>query len=138
MHKKDYGHEVRHHGSTSVRIALVLLGTLLVALGIAGIFIPVLPTTPLLLLAAACYARSSIRFYNWIMNNKYFGPAIRDWRKYRSIPKRAKYTAMVLILATFGSSILFLAPRVYLQLALGFIGISLLVFMQRIPVREKE
>lgn len=136
MEKQDYSHEVTHNASFSMRVILVILGTLFVVIGIAGIFLPVLPTTPFLLLAATCYARSSRRFYNWIMNNKVFGPIIREWRQYRAIPKRAKITAMVLIVLTFGSSIIFFVPYVWLKIVLGIFCLTALFFMWRIPVRE--
>jgi len=136
MGKQDYSHEVTHHGSLSVRILLVFLGTLFVVIGIVGIFLPILPTTPFMLLAAACYAKSSSRFYNWIMNNKVFGPIIREWREHRSIPRKAKYYAMVLLVLTFGSSILFFVPVFYVQLMLGVMCIGMLIFMWRIPVRD--
>ncbi len=136
MEKQDYSHEVTRHGSLSVRIFLVVLGTLFVIIGIIGIFLPILPTTPFMLLAAGCYAKSSSRFYNWIMNNRIFGPIIREWRQYRSIPRKAKYTAMVLLVLTFGTSILFFVPIFYVQLALTAMCIGMLIFMWRIPVRD--
>lgn len=63
-----------------VRILLIVCGTLSLALGILGIFLPVLPTTPFLLLAAACYARSSKRFYHWLMNTPWCGEYIHNYR----------------------------------------------------------
>ncbi|HSD61334.1 MAG TPA: YbaN family protein [Burkholderiales bacterium] len=65
MDRQDYSHHVRKHRLFTVRLLFAGLGTLFVALGILGFFLPVLPTTPFLLLAAGCYARASGRFYNW-------------------------------------------------------------------------
>jgi len=71
-----------------VRVALIVVGTISTALGILGIFVPILPTTPFLLLAAACYSRSSQRFYDWLLNNKYFGNYIRNYLEKKGIPLR--------------------------------------------------
>lgn len=136
MERQDYSHEVNHTNSHSLRIILVILGTLFVIIGVIGIFLPILPTTPFMLLAAACYAKSSSRFYNWLMNNKIFGPIIREWRQYRAIPKRAKIMAMFLLVITFGSSILFFVPILWVKILLACMCLSMLYFMWRIPVRE--
>ena len=85
MQPHDFSHEISVHPSRAVRVALVVAGTGFVGLGILGAFLPVLPTTPFMLLAAACYARASTRFYNGLLNNRAFGPTIREWRRYRSI-----------------------------------------------------
>ncbi len=83
--QRDYSDHVRKHPSPSVRVALVLAGSGFVVVGLAGIFLPVLPTTPFLLLAAACYARASRRFYNALLNNRLFGPAILEWQQHRAM-----------------------------------------------------
>lgn len=68
----------------------IALGTLSLALGILGIFLPLLPTTPFLLLTAALYFKSSPRLYNWLLNHKHLGPYIRNFRENKAIPLRAK------------------------------------------------
>lgn len=70
------------------------LGWLFVALGLVGIPLPVLPTTPFLLLALWCFARSSQRFHDWLYNHRLFGPPLREWQAYRVIPLRAKVIAL--------------------------------------------
>lgn len=136
MEKRDYSAEMRKHNSLTVRLAFLTLGTLFVALGIAGIFLPVLPTTPFMLLAATCYARASTRFYNWLLNNRIFGPTILEWRRYRSIPYRVKWTAMVLMGATLTLSILYFVPWPELQIALAIFGILLGAYLYNIPSRD--
>jgi uncharacterized membrane protein YbaN (DUF454 family) len=74
-----------------IRILLIITGTLFVGLGIVGIFIPVLPTTPFLLLAAACYARSSRKFHEWLLNNRWFGDYIRNYLQGKGFPKKVKF-----------------------------------------------
>lgn len=77
-----------------LRGVFLVLGLFFVGLGIVGAFLPVLPTTPFMILAAACFARSSIRLEAWLLNHKRFGPLLREWRARGAIPRRAKYAAL--------------------------------------------
>ncbi|TAN86240.1 MAG: DUF454 domain-containing protein [Gallionella sp.] len=137
MERRDYSHEVRKHRFLWVRLAYGALGTLFLLLGIIGAFLPVMPTTPFLLLATACYARSSRRFYNWLMNHPAFGPLIVEWRTYRSIPWRVKLIAIAMMALTFGSSILFFVHGIGLQLAMAFFGLTMAAWLYRIPSRDR-
>lgn len=135
--RRDYSHEVRKHRFMWVRLAFAALGTLFLLMGIAGVFLPVLPTTPFLLLATACYARSSRRFYNWLMNHAVFGPLIIEWRTYRSIPWKVKLVAVATMVLTFGSSILFYIRDGRLQSGLAVFGLIMAVWLYRIPSRDR-
>ena len=86
-----------------MKVLLLFLGTLCLVLAIVGIFVPVLPTTPLLLLTAYCYYRSSERMYTWLMSHPHLGPYIKNFREHRMIPRRVK----VYILILLWSSLLF-------------------------------
>ncbi len=83
-----------------INLALKATGGLFVALGVVGIFLPLLPTTPFLLLAAACFARSSPAFHDWLVEHHLLGPYIRDWQRDRSIPLPAKVTAVLMMAAS--------------------------------------
>lgn len=133
---QDYTHHVRKHPSYPVRVALVIAGSCCVVAGIAGIFLPVLPTTPFLLVAAACYARASHRFYNALLNNRAFGPAILEWQQHRSIRYRTKVSAIVLMSATLATSIVFFVDGGVLQALLAVLGVLLAVYLYRIPSRN--
>lgn len=133
---RDYSHEVRKHQFLGVRLAFAALGTLFLLLGIIGIFMPILPTTPFLLLTTACYARSSRRFYNLLMNHPAFGPLIVEWRTYRSIPWRVKLVAVATMALTFGSSIIFFVRDGWLQLALTVFGLLMVTWLYRVPSRD--
>lgn len=135
--KIDYSAEMNRHDSPAMRLLFVGLGTLFLLLGIAGAFLPVLPTTPFMLLAAGCYARASSRFYNWLLNNPTFGPTILEWRRYRSIPWRTKLTAIALMAMTLGISIVFFVPWPELQMALALFGLLLATGLYRIPSRDR-
>jgi uncharacterized membrane protein YbaN (DUF454 family) len=85
---------------------LITLGLVFVGLAILGIFLPVLPTTPLLLLALACFAKSSEKLHDWLLTNKTFGPLIRQWHETRSMPRKAKVYAIIAIFIAGGISLL--------------------------------
>lgn len=136
-HRKDFTGHVRKHPSLSVRAALVLVGSGFVVLGLAGILLPVLPTTPFLLVAAACYARASRRFYNALLNNRLFGPAILEWQQHRAIDYRTKLTAIALMSLTLAVSIVFFVKDASLQSVLALLGLLLAAWLYRIPSRDR-
>jgi len=107
-----------------VRVLLIVAGTISTGLGILGMFLPLLPTTPFLILAAACYARSSDRFYNWLLNNRWFGSYIRNYLQKRSISLRAKVFTLALLWVVIGCSVAFAAESVALRLILVLIAIG--------------
>jgi hypothetical protein len=121
-----------------VRWVLLGAGWLFVVLGVLGAVLPVLPTTPFILLAAACFARSSQRFYDWLLANRVFGPLIRDWRAHRTIPNRARWTGIAMIVVFLGSSVVFFVEHPAVRAVLVAIGIGLVVFLYRLPTREAE
>jgi hypothetical protein len=127
---------VQEHASPLVRALLLTAGTLCVALGLLGIALPLLPTTPFLLLAAACYARASRRFYGWLLSNRTFGPLIYEWRRHHSIPYRTKISAILLMSATLATSIIFFVKLLWLQIGLALMGVVLAIWMYRLPSRD--
>ena len=86
-----------------MKTLLAILGAVSLALGIAGIFLPLLPTTPFLLLSAALWVRSSPRLYAWLLAHPRMGPYIRDFREHRAIPLRAKLLSLTLLWLTLGA-----------------------------------
>lgn len=94
----------------------LILGLLCVALGLVGAFLPILPTTPFLLLAAFCFARSSKRLHAWLINHKIFGPPISDWQEKGAISRPAKRLAIVSMVAVFSLSIVLKIPLYALAL----------------------
>ena len=133
---QDYSHEVRKHDSLAVRVVFGLLGAAFLAAGAVGIFVPVLPTVPLWLVAAACFARSSTRVYNWLLNHRHFGPGIREWRHHRSIPYRAKRAALLLLAVSFAVTLVFFLDAWPARLAMGAGGLLLAGWIWRIPSRD--
>lgn len=109
-----------------MKILYIILGSLSLGLAVLGIFLPLLPTTPLLLLAAALYLRSSQRLYSWLMNHPKLGPYIRNFQVYKAIPRRAKIVSVTMVWVTIGYCILFVLKPLWLRIAMGLLatGIS--------------
>lgn len=97
------------------KVALIVLGSFSLLLGIIGIFLPLLPTTPLLLLAAGCYLRSSDKLYKALIRNKYLGSYIKNYQEKRAIPKNTKILAITLLWVSIGSSVIFLISKIFVR-----------------------
>ncbi|MGO2335193.1 DUF454 family protein [Providencia sp.] len=119
------------------KIFLIMVGWLAVILAFAGVILPVLPTTPFLLLAAWCFSRSSPRFHHWLLYRSWFGGYIRHWQKYKGLPKGAKPKAIGLILITFSFSI-WVVSFWWLKIGLLALLCWLLFFMYRLPVVDEQ
>ncbi|HMV71195.1 MAG TPA: YbaN family protein [Pseudomonadales bacterium] len=126
----------RLHTSRAMRVAFIALGMIALGLGIAGVVLPVLPTTPFVLLAAACFARGSQRFHDWLLAHPLFGPIIIEWNEYGSIPWRTKIVAIVLMSTTLTVSIVFFIEPRWLQAALALLGMLLATWLYRVPSRD--
>ena len=120
------------------RILLLVAGTLSVALAILGIFLPLLPTTPLLLLAAWCYARSSERFYRRLLANRWLGPYIRNYREGRGMAARAKASSLVVLWLAMSVTIGVVTPVWWVSLLLVGIGSGISIFLLRLPTCRQE
>lgn len=113
-------------------------GFLLTGLAVVGLFLPLLPTTPLLLLAAACFARSSEKWHRWLTEHKVFGPIIRNWHENRCIPRKAKITAVASIILFGTYAIGFAIVNPYIQIPGAILLLFGLVFVVRIKVCGDE
>ena len=109
--------------SRAKRWALIGLGTVMVGLGVIGIFLPILPTTCFLLGAAACYGRSSERFYEWLFSNRLFGDYLRTYRDDRAMPGKIKYGSIVLLWVSIGISALVFVDLLWLKALLALIAV---------------
>ena len=111
---------------------LVILGWLSTVVGIVGIILPILPTTPFLILALVFFSKSSPRFHQMLLNNDWFGPTLKQWEERKSISRKVKYKAILLIIITFLISIIVFDGRIHIQLMLVGIAMILLIFIWRI------
>jgi len=105
------------------KLFYIILGSLSTALAFLGIFLPLLPTTPFLLLAAFFYLRSSEKLYNWLLNHKIFGRYLKNYLKNRSIPVRIKIAVVIILWITILSTILFFLDEFIIRLLLVLIAI---------------
>ncbi|ENA3446222.1 DUF454 family protein [Yersinia enterocolitica] len=115
------------------RWLLIALGWLAVVLATLGAVLPLLPTTPFLLLAAWCFARSSPRFHHWLLYRSWFGSYIRTWQQHRALPPGVKWKAILVTVLTFAIS-LWLVKIWWVRGILLVILTLLLTFMLRMPV----
>ncbi|KAB2838208.1 MAG: DUF454 domain-containing protein, partial [Melioribacteraceae bacterium] len=107
----------------------IICGWIFVGLGIIGIFLPVMPTTIFLILAAACFARSSEKFYYQLINNKYLGRYIKDYMEHRAMPLRAKIVAVIMINVVIGYSAFVAVNTLWVKILLVLIAVSLTVYL---------
>jgi uncharacterized protein len=119
------------------KFLLVLAGSISLVLGLIGIVVPVLPTTPLLLLASFCYIRSSRRLYDWMLNNRVFGPYIYNYLTYRAIKRSIKVVTLILLWFTLSVSIVFVS-NIYLRVFLVAVGIGVSVHVLSLKTLRKD
>lgn len=118
----------------------IILGSLMLALGAVGIILPVLPTTPFLLVAGFFYLRSSKRLYGWLLRHRILGPYIVSYLKYKAIPRKTKISALVLLWSSLIVSMVVLASlKAGLFLAAVGVAVSVhLLSLRTISVEEME
>ena len=106
-----------------MKYLLIILGSISLALGVIGIFLPVLPTTPFLLLSATLYVHSSEKLYQWLINQKYLGTYIRNFREHHAIPLRAKILSISMIWITLIYCAIAISDVICIKLI--FIGLAI-------------
>lgn len=120
------------------RYLLIAAGTLAVGLAILGLFLPILPTTPFLLLAAFLYARSSERFLHWLLTNRVFGAYIDNYRRGLGMPRREKILTITALWLTIGFSAFYVAEAAWLKVLLFLIATGVTVHLARIPTYSRS
>ena len=115
------------------RYLVITLGWLSVVLGVAGIFLPILPTTPFILLAAWCFNRSSPLFHNWLITHPKLGPIISTWNSSDGIPVKVRNRIIIVMWASMFLSMILIA-KLWSVILLGVIGASVTVYIMKKPV----
>lgn len=119
------------------KLLLIIAGSISLGLGLMGIVLPLLPTTPFLLLAAACYVRSSNRLYEWLISNKYFGSYIKNYRMGKGIPLKAKVMGVTVLWISMGFTIIFVVPLMAIKFVLFGIGLFFTWFILKQKTLQK-
>jgi uncharacterized membrane protein YbaN (DUF454 family) len=126
------GSQQTQAGTRLKRGAFVAAGTLFLCLGILGAFLPFLPATPLLLLSAACYARGSRSFYNWLIGNRLFGSYIRNYREGRGVRLWVKVATLLILWGTVAYSVFFVAGHLALRIVLLAVAFGVSIHIIRV------
>lgn len=116
----------------------IFIGTVSLVLGILGIFLPVLPTTPFLLLTAALYLKGSKRLYRWLMNHKVFGPYIKNFMEHKAIPLKVKLSSVILIWLTLGYCAIAIATTWYYSALFIAIAIGVTIHLLHFKTLKNE
>lgn len=117
----------------SMRAIWIMCGILSLGTGIVGIFLPVLPTTPFVILAAFCFSRGSERLHVWLRNHPRFGKSVRDWEDQGVIPVRAKALATIMVIIGVGYPIVFVNVAIPVKIFVGLLGSGGLAFVLSRP-----
>lgn len=115
-----------------LRALLLVTGTIFVGIGVLGIFLPLLPTTVFLLIAAACYARSSERAYDWLMTNRVFGRYLRNYQEERGATMTSKVFTIAFLWVGIGATIYFISAPIWLAALLGVIATGVTIHLVRL------
>ncbi|MDA9556815.1 YbaN family protein [Vibrio sp.] len=118
--------------SKGIKLALMILGCLSLVLGVVGVFFPVLPTTPFVILAGACFLRSSPKMSHWLQNHSTFGPILLNWQKNKAIERPIKKKAIVMMTVSFSFSI-YLVDPIWLKVFLFVLFLFLAIWLWRLP-----
>jgi len=111
----------------------LIIGTLALVLGAIGLFLPVLPTTPFVILAAACYLRSSKRMHAWILQSRLFGETVENYQAGRGLKRDTKIRALVLMWATISISAFFFVDQLIFRGAMFLVAAGVTVYLLRLP-----
>ncbi len=129
---------MKFYGKLTKKV-LIIIGFFFVGIGIIGIFLPLLPTTPFFLLAAVCFARSSERFHNWLLNHRLFGRYVKGYQGKERIPAKIKIFTICLLWVTIVFSGIIFFRELYIRVILFFIAIGVSIHILSIrPVERNE
>ena len=136
--------ESKKKGQDVTRAIWFIAGTICLFLGAIGIVLPILPTTPFLLAAAACFCKSSSRMYNWLLKNKWFGEYIKNYREGKGLPMKTKITALTFLWLTISFSTVFLLNRLLppqlvipMQLVMVAVAVGVSIHILKLPAFKK-
>lgn len=131
--KKHRLHDPQTYLDHAARWMLISAGMICVGLGALGILLPGLPTTPFLLVAAYCFARSSEHFHDWLLNHRWFGSYVRNFEEGRGMTRPAKATTLLVMWLSFGVTIVFFVPVALGQAGMFLLAAAVSIYIMRLP-----
>lgn len=117
----------------SKKTLFFILGWISISLGVLGVFLPILPTTPFAILAAYLFSKSSEKYHQWLLNQKIFGPMIKQWEEHGVISLRAKILATVMMTLLFGYTLIFVPVNIIIKCIVTAIGLAVMWFIWSRP-----
>jgi uncharacterized membrane protein YbaN (DUF454 family) len=123
---------MKHH---TIKILLISAGWLSIALGVLGAMLPLLPTTPFILLAAACFAKSSPRFHSWLLSHRHLGPIVHQYQSGNGLPRRVLQRALAILWASMSLSA-WIIGQWWAVAVLGTIGACVTIYLCRLPTAD--
>ena len=121
-----------------MRGAYIIVGTIALVIGAIGLFLPVVPTTPLVLLAAACYYRGSDRLHTWILSSRWFGDTIKNYQEGRGLTRDTKVRAISMMWAMILISAWFFVSNLFVRVAMIGVAMGVTVYLVRLPTLERN
>ena len=121
-----------------MRGVYIVVGTIALVIGAIGLFLPVIPTTPLVILAAACYYRGSDRLHNWILSSGWFGETVKNYQEGRGLTRHTKVKAISMMWAMIFISAWFFVSNLFVRVAIICVAIGVTVYLVRLPTLEKN
>jgi len=115
----------------------MVCGFIFLGLGIIGIFLPVLPTTPFLLLTSFCFLRSSEKLHGWLLNHKVFGPPVKNYIEHRALRAKTKAVAVATLWLSLGISIV-LVPNIYVDIVLVAVGVFVSIYLLSLKTLRQD
>ena len=132
-------------GRKVTRAFWFVVGLVCMVLGVIGMVLPILPTTPFLLASAGCFCKSSTKMYNWLLNNKWFGSYVRNYREGRGLPFKTKITALTFLWITIGVSTVFFLNRLLppqfvlpIQLIMVAVAVGVSIHILKLPTFKQS
>jgi uncharacterized membrane protein YbaN (DUF454 family) len=116
----------------------IVVGTIALVIGAIGLFLPVIPTTPLVILAAACYYRGSERLHEWILSSKWFGETIKNYQAGRGLTRDTKARAISMMWAMILISAWFFVSNLFVRVAMIGVAVGVTVYLVRLPTLERN
>jgi hypothetical protein len=120
-----------------IRIVLIVIGFISLVLGIIGVLLPVLPTTPFIILSAACFARSSQRFYDHLYDHRFFGKILRDYRDKKGLALKYKIYILTMLWLTISATAFFVTDLLFVRIILFIIASAVTVHISRFKTLKK-